>query len=450
MPERPRSIPAAPSLALSLVLVLAAAFSGAGAPHGQNAQPRAADVQTPTVEDALAQVRRAYTSGPIAERVQARVAMGRGRERRATFTVFADAGAPASGQTPARPPRFKADFGSQLIIAADRDAVTAINRHERTTYFRTEPALPIPRAVAETFRPIPSPHLALVFGDHPRLPEPLPYAPDTVWQTVEPVSDAGRPAWLLKGESRGRPVSITLDRASGRIRRVVANLPAVAEDGSVPADPPTIELTIGVIEPGDPASWAIDTEGRTRVASVSDLVRLRPSINPGDSLRGVPLMLISSPGGEPDLTPVAVESLRDEPGGPGVLVLLVFRDDPDSGVTGDELAEVADLAAGVLAKGETRLGTLAPVALGTGTDLDLSRLARWSSSWGVLRDRLGPVLSSSTFLGTSRALSVEVQGRPARRALIVLNAESSVVGVVVLDDRLVDASADLSRLIVDR
>ena len=33
----------------------------------------------------------------------------------------------------------------------------------------------------------------------------------------------------------------------------------------------TLELTSHSVDPGDPASWAIKTEGRERVASVSDL-----------------------------------------------------------------------------------------------------------------------------------------------------------------------------------
>ncbi|MCC6425379.1 MAG: hypothetical protein IT435_01030 [Phycisphaerales bacterium] len=143
--------------------------------------------------------------------------------------------------------------------------------------------------------PLMLPQLAIAIGDVANRDRFLPGLPAVSWLTSQRAKEGSHPVLLLRGTagdgSSQRNIEAAIDESTFRIARLKV--------GSTNADEPTdgsaatsLELFITPIEPGDPASWRIETEGRIAVTTLAELRSAPPvappppniSIKAGDAL----------------------------------------------------------------------------------------------------------------------------------------------------------------------
>jgi hypothetical protein len=258
----------------------------AGTPDPQPAAPEAAPAPTPQEQlaSALSKARNAYRAGPIAETVALRVFWPDGREVKSTVILRVDAGDEASR----RSRRIKLDLG-RLLIAADDQALVAINTQDPGTYFRAE----LPEGLT----------LAALRGVAPRIPLPqIDWALNDATEPLDPsrALGVGRPvAWspqitmtrtgevMFRGGNAGGSVELTLNDRTGRLVHLAAPIGAPGSSGQA-----KLEMDVSSTPSGAAAGdeWTIQTAGRTAVAFLAELKGKAPDLTPGSWLPDLSLM----------------------------------------------------------------------------------------------------------------------------------------------------------------
>src|SRR5690606_30742398 len=109
----------------------------------------------------------------------------------------------------------------------------------------------------------------LAAGDD-RFSAPTFYTPDINWISATLNPDLRPAIMTMIGTGPSGNAEIIANAETSRLMRILVEIRA----GELQAP---LELTMRPIDPGNPAEWAIDTEGRTQVDS---LAALRPASRP--------------------------------------------------------------------------------------------------------------------------------------------------------------------------
>ena len=235
------------------------AFCAALAPMS-SAQIQAPKPDALPVEVALEACMAAYSTKACADEMTVKFRSPGAEQRTDRLVIRLEPGAtPRSG-----PRRMFLDMG-QLKVYAEAGVLTAINTAAPGKYAQKEYAPPLtPAALAKFLPPVPLPQLALAGDDLKRLRTLTPYTPDVTWLSAEPDLTVKPGTVVIQGSGPSGPATLTTSADTGRIIKFAATIRGRSGDS-------TLELTSRAVDPGDPASWAIKTDGRERVASVSDL-----------------------------------------------------------------------------------------------------------------------------------------------------------------------------------
>jgi hypothetical protein len=202
----------------------------------------------------------AYARKPSADEITVKFKAPGAEQRSDRFVVRLEPGdTPRSG-----PRRMFLDLG-QLKVYAEGGTLTAVNTAAPGKYVQREYTPPLTPATLVTFMPpVPLPQLALADEDPKQTRSLTPYTPEVRWATAEPDMSLRPPTVSIQGSGPTGPSTLTTSADTGRVLRLTATIHGRAGDS-------TLELTSRAVDPGDPASWAIKTEGRERVASVGEL-----------------------------------------------------------------------------------------------------------------------------------------------------------------------------------
>ncbi len=212
------------------------------------------------VDVALEACTAAYSRRPCADEMTIKFKAPGSEQRSDRFVVRLEPGdTPRSG-----PRRMFLDLG-QLKIYAERGTFTAINAAAPGKYAQKEFTPPLTPAVLASFMPpVPLPQLALAGDDLKGLKALTPYTPDVTWTSADPDPSAKPQTIIIQGSGQACSATLTTSADTGRMVKLAATIRGRSGDS-------TLELTCHAVDPGDPASWAIKTEGRERVATVADL-----------------------------------------------------------------------------------------------------------------------------------------------------------------------------------
>lgn len=258
---------------------------------GAAASPALAEPVDPGV--ILASLRNALsTKGPLAERVRVTIKPLGKPARSDEYLLKLDPGRPAAeppagdapSETDAPPPERRAERAAaiwlelgDLRIHAARGSLVAVHTGDMTACYAVDFGGTLR---ADTLRkllpPIPAPLIALALpdpdADAPNVSTGLtPYTPRITWTAAEATGVAGAEIVTMTGVrdpfAGERPgpddtrVSMIIDATTSRPTRFTAVLPDAAE----------LRLDISPTVPGNPATWPIRTDHRARVASLTDL-----------------------------------------------------------------------------------------------------------------------------------------------------------------------------------
>ncbi|MEK6703576.1 MAG: hypothetical protein AABZ53_15045 [Planctomycetota bacterium] len=420
------------------IIVAAAATFGFDAPQAVGHQPAAESKAAPTVEGTLAQLHAAYRAGPLSDRVTVRALTGT-KVRTVQVVIYTDAGEAAKE----RPAQLRLDL-QQLQIHAMGGKVVALNRFEKGTCFETEYKGEIPAALAESFRPLPLPQVSLTFGADTSLRAPVPLAPDTAWITAEASTEQGRAMVVLKGRSSAGEVSLTMEKSTGRLRRFSLTLASPSPGGLT-----KLELISSPSDAGDSKKWGLETQGRTRVGSPSELAPKRASLAAGVSIKNTSLVTA-------DLANIAIESLfaKDKSGkSPVAVVLVCFRAEGEGGLTKDTQAALSASVRAALDPGVLKAGgvVIRGVGLLGPTEIDPPRLALLADQWAKLAAEHGDRVPTNLLFSSSRVLQVEHAGQAADSQVVVIDPDQKALAAMSVDgqaDKEAETAAEIVRAIV--
>jgi hypothetical protein len=393
---------------------------------------------------ALSDAREAYRAGSVADHVRLTIRPA----GRATFREdFIVRTAPQSAD-PARPAAVLLELGD-LRVYASGGTLTAASQRSHVSFFQAQYAAPppappdaaTPAALAPILPPLCLPQLALAFSAEDPVTTSIAdftaYTPRITFTSATADEKGGLVALTGQshpphGSAAPAPVALVIDARTGRLRRFETRL---APDGAGGAGAPegasgdtTLLLEFAPLEPGDPAAWAIDTAGRTRVEILSDL---RPQ--PGDILRGrnVPDFTLADLKSQPWSTAAALAA----PAGPGLsppthVAILFVRDaeaDPHA------LPAARRALAGLPAHVVTRTALILPRA---GADT-MQRLRAAVARAGLGDD---PLWSASPETTIDRFLPAAPLG------IIVVRADRTLACAIALEAHATDEAAIRARL----
>ncbi len=386
----------------------------------------------------------AYSNKVCADEMNVKFKAPGAGERVDTFVIRMQPGeTPRSG-----PRRMFLDLG-QLKVFADRGTLTAISTAAPGKYAQMEYTPPLTPAVLATFLPpVPLPQLALAANDPKVLRSPTPYTPDVTWSDAQPEA-AGRPQTVtITGLGPAGPVTLVTSTETGRMLKFAATIRGRAGES-------VLELTSHPLaDPGDPSAWAIKTEGRERVAAVSDL---RPTAAKRESAdaKSVPDLTCI----RPDMSRWSLHAAMDgQPQSSMVLVLFRQTGAPERAGTVERdakaaLACIRSLRTGMPLPGESP-DRREPLEFRSAAAVSIPladfnhQLEEARRGWGVA------ALERSATSAPSPIGADELMGcgsaaeqwmdllQPAAGALaVVIAADKSVQAVVKLDGRSADQAA---------
>ncbi len=223
----------------------------------------------------LADLHEAY-SAPFAEEITIRVHTPSG-DRSDTLTIRVDPGlkrlASDAGPVTPRPRCVLFELG-QLRISIAEGKLTATNSAAPDKFFqRSFPGPITPARLAEVLPPLPIPQLAIVNPEDPGFNSPLELLRKTVWSDAL-VDEAARPLTItMKGLSPAGSISITALVSTVRLTKISASIHRPDAEAQ-------FEFSFKAVDPGDPTKWALPTEGRQSVPSLTDLRTTPKPISP--------------------------------------------------------------------------------------------------------------------------------------------------------------------------
>lgn len=219
--------------------------------------PSATSATNSDIDTRLAALAEAYRRGPTRESVTIRVRTDRGQTSQSTVQIAID---------PALPRRLRLDL-NQMVVTAENATVHATVRSDTARYCEfTLPDGLLKSGLEKLFPTLALPQLVLAdtgvpvagLGDLGLSPSGI---GSVRWRTSRLERGTGR--YVLEGDLPGGTIKIGIDRATDRLRTAELNF----DEGDVRS----IDVTSRALDAGDPASWAVNVEGRSRVDALSDL-----------------------------------------------------------------------------------------------------------------------------------------------------------------------------------
>lgn len=267
-------------------------------------------------EIVLDSIRTAYTSKPTADEVRVAVKDNVTRVGESDrFTIRID---PGQGQTPAR---ILLEMGNLNIYIEGSD-VTAISTASPGEYYSAKlPGPPTPLNIARVLPPIPAPQIAMACREADAQRHLTPYSINVNWSDGE-VDSARPPVSKLVGSSDAGSVELKAG-ANGRLTHFTMEITSIrpGRAATLSTGTTTLDMAIAPVNPGDPAKWAIATEGRVRVESLS-LLRgaFTPPPKPAPVISEVPDFQFTRPDG----SSWALSKVLADPAHP-TLALILYR-----------------------------------------------------------------------------------------------------------------------------
>ncbi len=233
----------------------------------------------------------AHQAGPIADKVTIR-AVSEFRKRDNTAIVRVDA---ASGTA-------MLELGRLTALVREGDLrITHQQRGDRFALYEGG-GMTIGDLLESSLPPIPMPHLALAF-EGPERPEHLtPFPGEIAWTTAIENEDG---YIVLLGIGAGTTVSYIVDSETRRLHTGVI---------TVPNSKLRIEMGFKAMDPGDPALWSLDLQGKTPVPALAQLQPGGVDIFPGAPAPPMAFFTLSS------------EPWQLETSHKGDIALLIFRE----------------------------------------------------------------------------------------------------------------------------
>lgn len=428
---------------------MAVAQTPAPSQHLEATQAQAAQARPASADEWLARARQAYRQGPLVERLMLHAGEGRSR-RTSVVWLRLDAGDPQR----ALPPRLRWDAPS-LTISAQGESVVAILPSNATQAYVCERPGGLSMTLLEACLPeLPVPQIRLMLGDERR--EGASAGVWALWDVdalAWEVVPAATPGMVILRATGPRDASadaerwisrtITLDEQTGRVLRFEASGSA----GTIIAG--TVDQRPDEEAQGE---WMIRTSDRDRLETLSKLAPTPARVGVGqrvDAVIGLASLQADGTLTNWDLSTrlADVEALPPQPPGKVASVLVLVS---DASPANARLAALAQDACRELLRDldiermQPRAGTPRAVCV-LAACLELSALrsdpnwvrdqAAQHARWGVeTQDARVPLVwcQSGADLLAQTAPGSSV-------AIVVLDASQSVLGVLTLDQRMVDA-----------
>lgn len=375
------------------------------------------------IEIALHDLHDAY-SATTADAVQVRFRAPGGAERSDGLIVRVRA-------TPNGVESARVEFGP-LRLFASGGHITLINTNAPSKYLQREYAAPLTAAsLSGVTPPIPLPELALANQNDP-FTDPSPYTTGVTW-TSAAIETSLRGRFLtLSGAGKNSRITIAANPDNGRLVHLTATI--TSRDGES-----TLDLQVHPIDPGDASAWAISTDGRERVASLTDLHPAAPpttgQVQPGQP---VPDLILSGPDHSRWSLHTALESAAKDaaPKPAPSLVLILFREpaNPDQAADAVKSAQAASAALDAL-KDTAPFTTAAAVVIELG-DFSPEKWVQAQSAWSP-----ASTTSKRLLLWASSAAQTIDRFIPGAQAIaIIITPDRTLRAAIRLDGRPSDAA----------
>jgi hypothetical protein len=292
-----------------VVLLAACVPAGAAQPEGSVTAPLREPA--PDAAAVFAKVRSVYGAGATTERLRIGVRRGDGAARRSLLLVRAEP-APDGGSVA----RLVIGAGRLLIDARAAQGpegvgtvLAALHPDQGPLFEHSVLGAGVPDLLGAAFPPLPLGVVDILNATGSAPASLTPYARGVRWAESAVVSRSGE--WRLDGLFGSGSVVLTIDRATGRIRRLHIALDAGSDAGTtITIEHAPSAARLAGVSPNNP-----DGSSRPRVGAVSALWRGGP-----DSVLGTALKIDAAPDGGP-----LVRALTRGPDGsarPAVVVLL--------------------------------------------------------------------------------------------------------------------------------
>jgi hypothetical protein len=397
------------------------------------------------VDVALTDLRNAYAK-TTADEMSVRFRARGGGDRTDTIIVRIQ-------NSPDGPQRMLLDMGALRIYAA-AGKLTAINTAAPGRYVeKAYTGVLSPASLADLIPPVPLPQLALAAG-RGAFNSPTPYTPSVSWTSAQVESLVHVRSLVLNGSNPNSTVTVWANPDTGRLTRLTATVRKHDSES-------TVELAIHPVDPGDPASWAIKTEGRERAASLADLRSAAPRPAPEIAI-GQPVPDLSF--SKPDLTKWSLhaaladavkEAAAGAPSPPVILVL--FRSPPQAdkaeAIARDAKAGLAALRTAATSTDLSRLAhplTAAAVVIEL-ADFNQDRWQEIARDWAAgSNPRVG---ADDLLWASSGAQTIDRLAPGAQAVVIVVAPDRNLRAAIRLDGRAGDTGGllqDLNAALADR
>lgn len=414
------------------------------------AQLPASKAEPVPVELALASLREVHT-GVIAEEMHVRFRSGAGGERTDTIALRMESNADAVQ-------RLRLELGPLRIYAAS-GTITAVHASAPgRCYTRSYTGALTPQVLAGVLPPIPLPQFALVADRGGAFRAPTPHTADISWSDAVLDDTVRPPTVTLTGAGAKSRVTLIANAETSRLIRFTASIQGPDGDS-------TLELmNFRPVDPGDPATWAIPTEGLEQVAT---LAALRPPAPPpaAEILPGQPVPDLSF--SRPDLSRWSLHSaLLDAAANqaaagaaapPAVVIFFRFSAIPE------RAAEIIrDAKAGLAALRQVTIGRALPgdnpaeigplpAVTASAIVMELGEFTpqRWEearSAWGLISRERRPrnpldIPADALMWAPSAAQTIERFAHGANAIVVVVAPDRTLKAVIRLDGRYADMVA---------
>lgn len=204
-------------------------------------------------------VRDSYRSGPVVERVELSAALVQdaGAKPPHALRSVVTASLNAAGDKPS----LKLEL-SDLVLHAQGNELTAINRLEQRTYAAIELKSLTLEGLAEHLPPVPLPQIAFAFGNDKA--ELFKGIGEIAWGAPTAAAAANFKIYSISGTHKSGTIDMKINGATWRLMQLSAQFTRAGARTQV-----TLDVT--PVEPGVPANWVIDVANREKVTTLAQL-----------------------------------------------------------------------------------------------------------------------------------------------------------------------------------